>query len=98
MQVIPTTLAEEAELIDEGLDSKIVSSAPSMPPGPTQWERLVLWRGDDACKCDLSGSVDAKHAADCAAPNVQVPDILCRYTIYLAVCHVCTQDLRLFEL
>ena len=79
VQLLPSSLADEAgddDVVDDG--NVALPSAPSMPPGPTKWERLVLWRGEEGCDCDLSASVLAKHSLDCGAPLVEVPDILCR--------------------
>jgi len=76
VQLIPTPLTEEVDLTDFDADAGSVTKNPSgMPPGPTKWERLVVWRGD-GCQCP--GAAAGDHNDSCSAPLVEVPDILCR--------------------
>ena len=80
IQLIPTSISEEAEMIDAEDDSSTSTDSASsgLPPGPTKWERLELWRDTEAtCACECESGAD-KHSSDCSVPFVEVPDILCR--------------------
>lgn len=78
VQLVATPLTDEIDLDDIAQtpqsDNKIKSG---LPPGPSQWERLVLWRAENACECDLDERTE-NHGKNCTAPCVEVPDILCR--------------------
>jgi hypothetical protein len=80
VQLLPTPLTDEVDL-DGPVDDGAAPAPPKsdLPPGPTQWEPLVLWRAKGACDCDVGEDGGGAHAADCKAPAVRVPDIICRW-------------------